>query len=1227
MDLRFPEVIANPSEIQQPIESQFNECVKKLEEHDQRRLILTLPCKDDQQNWLCPELGCTAFAYQYRRGLAGGFSDGTILGNVETLEHFKKSFDQAVTEFVAERRYATQEPVWITNVPKNEYASIRLFSTTNVHPSVVKPKPVAGIVAHFDQIDQLWTTLGALSQMRYVDPVAYAEVEVRLLHLESLAERKSAQFSSYLEEAGRALGRLQKPAGAEPPRVSLIEYEAIQREFSQTMLTAAADRLLAASDLETLLDKIGQPVPEGKADAIADSLKSLNRDERSALVFKATYKAAMSNNQVVFRKVFRPASLSRLLDYIDAAPKGTDWLEIHMLRLLRSELPWPRTIAASDAAPSSFDAFADQLTQVSAEWFAGFCRSQRVATGANREFSFHLRESILETDRSVLKGFDLLSAGRTSEAESTLAEMRKLLDSVESSRRELEDAMIVRDDGFYHITHDLIWALQRYQFADEGDEKRNVEETLNRLAKMFTTAVELKRRLNPSEPHSEEKLERIREFTGKLQAERQEVKQRREDFVVNLVSDRAASNSLTIRNLRLALRMPTLPMERRLEFHKKLASYLEEPLQSQPDGNIVGKGGKSPVNRSLTSAVSAAFRDKLKESDYTDWWVDVLTEDPRWRKVKSFSSDFPKGDVLNGLYDLSYRVRLAAPAFAQDFDLNSNNQESIKKKMPVTWPWSAPRQVTSVALAEYERLQRDRLGLAAWGRGTPDASIDQLDSVRNVPFGSWALFYRSARDMEEEKPAGDLIEDRWSMKEIDDAFGKLKSLAVDYRLPEGIDAQRTTPFQADVIVDGSEWNATAAAYFAGGNATREIADPQQALTFSLSGKETDKRHAAQFQPMWIPQSTLRLAVRGNYVDKAVTLPPPRKENEYRIAYQAKYPATPAVVVKPTHVPKLNVMLLLDCSDSTKGGLMGNFKLISEKLLRKLDLMVAGGEADIQVRLICFGLWNEQVKNSKEPDKNINDPFVLPSMLKSVDRVLPNLQSNQIFLTDKIRVGAKDKGFLELSETIHSDGIRSSGCTPLYDALFIASKLVEKDRDTQIIVITDGVNFCSPTYYHSVGLNKPMLEAKQSLVQSGGNVLVYMMQDFEKENSKASAQSPGAQTSEQKSVEAQKKNDELKNKEKAEAALRELIQLIGENHYHSYSSADKLAEGVENALPRPRVALEADGRMIVSPKFFGQEMTLPQEDGKPPAPRPYKADVVVTFKDAAGSEAQVRKPGL
>lgn len=1167
LDVKPPPVLASLGELDFPIKKYVTDAFDSLPLELQDRLVVTLPCDSGQENWLAPEFGSTAFGHFYREFLTGEFDQDKPLWSASkwTLEELRERFDKKLSDWAAVRRYAKQVPQWVmSKKTENKANKIFLFSTLDARPARALAVDKSRLLQNFETLDGLWKDFSESAANAWQwDPLGYAEVETGLLQLENLAESDAEQFESIASSITARIGKL-KP-NLNTTRVSLIENRAQQTHLNPQS-AKALDKLKA---IEQAWIRDGNPLwkDDAKANAELPAIRAaLNRDQRAELIWNVYLAGAASQSASIWQSAFEKTALEKALQFIDESARGSgalpsDWVEIQLLAMLHSEIDWERDslLSASDKNESH-----SQRSHACALAVSTFGALQELATRSNPEISRWTAGTLLERERKAMHGMDRLLAGEFSSCVDELTTLQAQIESLRSLTENIQRLLDARDRGYAQVPHLLGWLLREYQFVEAGGPHTKTKQHLEKLGSAAALVSKLARALREAASGSSlAKMEgEIAQDGKKLQSLLNDlVKVEFEAYVNDNTSAGSApkENPQTHRRDRVALRAPFLSLEQRQAIHLNVVSFLSGDEHTSADAAAV----PSKLEHRLASEGANFFIARLGDSSQSKLWKAIATENlwsiiPDEFRQLSMPSDVDVGLLRQRLADTESALRPAAVAFGQWNSL----RDSIGT-WEATWPWSAAVQRQNLDRAVYGLFQSTRLAEARWG-------IGEIGSLEDSYYYRLAQQYMPARALGTDKPLemlSSLLDSLWQ-KQLRDAHQTLSDIKVQFG-KQGFEFPiNENMVPAQIKVSSANWPAIASVYLGTPGKRMAWEKASQAergravdLGRNSPGDAVQWIQNVELQP-WktasaVPSGTL--AIRGNHRIQPIEwkrIDTRKDEFELRFALEQPNDAR-LTVLPPLESPLLNVYLLLDSSQSMEQKVEpeGNrkqrvpvFELAREaakNFVQELGRISENNEANVRLGVLAFGLKEDR----REPLK------------RAYARLRPDHHgSSEIFATEVQKLDQALRGQLE--SLLDDRELQPSGCTPLYDAIVRAARVLQNQSGKKLIyVLSDGVDDTSSDKYR---VNER--SSKQDVINKIRSLSDCELRIFFFQNSNWYVR--------EELSDDQKQEDALKHASGVAVLRDEFSRALGSEHYR-FDSREKfgdLRQSLLDSIPRTNISV-------------------------------------------------------
>ncbi len=1028
LDLQLPPGITNLDNLDPPWETAGNQALEKLEKLEPsltQRLLVTLPGKDGQQNWLAPEFQGSFFGYYVLQLLEGRASKSTILDTELTVEEFQKHLDTEVSNSVNNRRFAEQNPVWLPATTVNKVGKTGLVTITTQQALTSEAPAIAD--DQLRSIDELWKKVNAGEyQAGYRwDPLGYAKVESQLLALEDIAIHSPNSFGSAKKLVDDAWNAMEKPDVEFG--VSLIEDNQRKQYFHRSQ---------PSKDIEETAQKLVANLKDSR-EALPAFLKPSGATEapgttpppppEALLIWQFYAEASRGEHSAVWDIVFAPDSLRNALSYVkDAESK---WLEIYLLQRITSDIDW------------NLKGITDRV-EGCAKALQCFQRIQKLATAPEPELSWWVKSDLEPIEKLFLRSFDQLLANQASSAIQGFNRVSEQLEVLQPKANAFVSTIDRTNHALHAIPHLLAWLAAEYQVV-QTEEKREVEARLTKLGRL-TGLVSTVYQTLKSKPQGS--LKEIDDSFFNTGAELEQAIGRQMSAFESYLNDKTASNSTgaasdnaqTFRRERIVLHTPFLSLSEREKLHRNTSAFLKSKvtdIQEQKSGQ------KSSPERSGKDAV-ALFLEQVAEN--RDKWEAIVRTDLRRSAMKPFiegtePTNVDRTSIRATLLEREFWQRAYAPSFGAYPTLHG---ELVNATQANPWPWHCPWQRWSLAESNHRLWQVARLSEASWGNGRLDQS-----SSKNVYFYQLSEKYRVENKFGE-SPVGRFTKYLQSQVNSvrDEKFKRLSSLKLKIgdQLPRSVG---TIPI--NFSCDG-EWNAVAQIFL--GDIQKRIPwqlDKRSECTVAADLSSSEKRYD---QPLdadrWAgspPNGTM--AIRGNLISAPVRwVTGENKQIELTMTKTNDEDAS-IQILPPKVKPSIKVLLLIDCSNSMEievsplkeGNANGQkvklFELVKQNATQLIEQFRAlhGKEANVSLGLIPFGLRKADLGPLNSTLEMKKGDYYITKEIKPLDLPWES----------------------ELSQIV--DNLKPSGGTPLYNAIILACEKAKSNEKTLIYVLSDGVN--------------------------------------------------------------------------------------------------------------------------------------------------------------------------
>jgi hypothetical protein len=1014
LDLHMPSVVTNLGDLSFPadaLQKAYEELAGQIQagSDDPKkggRIVLVLPCRDGQENWVAPELSATVFGHFFRQGIFEGFDNQEL-----TLESFASQLNAEVSHWVLQHRQAIQEPlVLMDESTKRRAGSIRFFaeygkvSDANQRASW----ETAPLQSRFEDLDRLWTALDALRNRSYLgwspvrwDPMRFALLESLLLQMEDIAE-------TTLQESTEANSSLW-----------LDRVQSVERELSEAERGWKSERRvsLVESEIECRLGRNAM-FSNNVLNGVAGSERSPSRDDRALALWHELRNVA-SQHPSQWSDVFNASLLQRFQD-LGPLPttQPSEWLELQWVRTLHQEIDWNRPEANEKAS------------EAMARTLHALARLQELVCHPNRRALVGLDEEISNLDQAILRGVDHLVANEWDASIRQCQDLETALEELRKRKDLREQAMLGQDRALERIPHALA-TLLRLGREEVGFRPEELRGLMKELADALRQTVALEALIQtpnsqgvPLESQLASQVEAIHlRILGALKS-------------LQVASD-GGKHPEAIRNMRIALRHPFLDPLTRKNYHRNL---VDGYANTQAQGSIPTSSlSESQKARGIAPAELVQVFIGALGSEGMDPFKAMALGDQR-TLLKSFAGPSASNE-RRALEANSFRARSCAHAMVQR--VLANPDKSLQALA------ATPRQRHEVDERNYLSLQRRRLYRAGWGDDPLQGS--SLADLGNPPE---SLYFRKLAMQYEAAPESDL--GRWS----DLVQGSETAWTAAWNTLKALSLVRATreesePQLARLELDRSfAWPDLRASIHQGIGLHDAPQNAPQNATALLLGNDTtasNKPRAMAFDPGL--SKVLFLSLRGHR--RIIPMDSQQAVERYATSFLPN--RSPATLQATMASEKQYVIVLLDCSGSMEGS-MPQAKDAVRSLLA--TLREQPGVAS-QIALVVFGV------NVREEQLNASRFQVAKAGGKELKHeiVWSGKDATKEINHHVLRTQFMDlrKDFDTLEGSLDQDFVKPSLGTPLFDAIYAACDSLdelgprERDFPKTIIVISDGDN--------------------------------------------------------------------------------------------------------------------------------------------------------------------------
>jgi Mg-chelatase subunit ChlD len=1044
LDVSPPNVITNLGDMSFPadeIERAFRSMGNEVD-----NIIVALPCQQDQENWIAPELSSSVFGHFFLEGIQTGFGDLSL-----TARTFQTKLKESVSTWVAQHRKANQQPMFLVTNAMDSKVNRKFYRFLSSTPPPHSPVGnAASIQERFQTLDRYWGDFQSLASYASWDPLLYGELESQLIALENVAETVGDTWAMRINQFESDLLRA-KTRWQCNRRVSLTETE-----FNQRVRRCNVFR-------DEVLAKMMNPTLEPLASLLQQSPTGIwsNRDDRALGVWRCIETVARSDDASRWNETFTQSMLQKSFEFIGKASTGQhEWLEIQICKILFEEMDWNQT-----ERNKSFD----ETAKAFAKLISCFSWIQQIANKSD-ESTLNLpyerlawcRRELLELDNQFYAAFDSFCANKWSESlglSESLLKSDGVISALHDKAKRIDLQIYTRDKVIREVPHLLALLMRLGRYSNGSDERHAIDDLATRLATVLNDAKEIERKLEAVSDvglsHEEHK---------KLQRDFDQVRDSIEKLVRTL-SDGADTDAESIRDYRIALRYPQLDQGKRKRFHRSLAEFYSTEKKSNSTDQ-----GKVELNEEYSSKkIADRFLTELEKSNTIDRDVIayVASSDLRsqfWPILRETSdpNNLTERESRLASYQNAARVKLYSNSFA------SKNRTHAA----TDHPWRTPFEFQAICEREFRELQSTRLYRARWGDGPYPENSEKL-FFRQLAKG----YIEPPRDCEKWKSTvlGEVLEREWDNAKSD--LGSISS--------SGSQDESSRRLEVDLVPTNENlgWGKAMASI------RQKTSSPKDRVPPAVASLRLKDRDRASIGFNYNEEElAYQLSIRGNIFDMRLS----RASERARIAWQFT-PSVDLASVKVTAKSETQfVAILLDCSASMRhNNSFTEAKNTVAKLLDDLELLSAQGISS-EVSIIAFGL---KLEEKSELPSNFVFATAEGSRLSSIIRRDGKATGSAVIRTEKPFVGTETDEFDQLDSLVKQEKIRADGSTPLYNAMQAGIELLKlrsnEGKKLKLIVISDGANDIDDDVQLQGGYACSFLDLKRSL--SGSDIGLYVFQ--------------------------------------------------------------------------------------------------------------------------------------
>lgn len=567
LDVAPPTVTTNLGDLEFPADA-----IKRIfmmEDVNNKRLSVLLPCNHGEESWIAPELGSSVFGHFAAEGIETGFGNREL-----TIETYAEEVKNKVSGWVGSNRYATQSPLLLT--PEDvDYSKFKLFSYFFNPPPATPPNPVK-YESRTKDIGDLWNKFDQLKGYRWLDPVLYGSIESQLLILEDVAETNGDSWKERLKQINKSFEEL-RSRWQPIHRPSLIET----RFYHQ----------LGLETKTSFSNKSLQGTLEGDLDLSGNS-----RDDIALRLWNAWHVVAKKDEASAWQKEFSSNTMKERLNALGEPTKQIEWLEIQFGRILCDASSSNDDDSRAGAVAKLIRAFGD-LQSIATTTEAFGTRETR-PTRVPWERTRLMQDDFNKIEERFLESVDYFIVQDYKKA---IGELDPLLVDIETLRtkaNQIDEAIEFRDRVLYEAPHLMAFLVRKHRYTsiDQKSIDGATPEWLDKfkeIKRMFDTAKDIEKKLEKTSvaflpPVKLENWDRLidRELSDKM------------------LEIGWGEDSKTIRIYRAALRSTFVTTAARQDWHNKLTTDFQKT-------NDTKEGDTTQVTNSKVFELPSELKEEL----------------------------------------------------------------------------------------------------------------------------------------------------------------------------------------------------------------------------------------------------------------------------------------------------------------------------------------------------------------------------------------------------------------------------------------------------------------------------------------------------------------------------------------------------------------------------------------------------------------------------------------
>jgi hypothetical protein len=538
LDVAPPSVTTNLGDLEFPTNA--IQKIFEMEDVNNQRLSILLPCDQSQESWIAPELGSSVFGHFSAEGLETGFNDPEL-----SIRTYANEVTRKVSEWVRLNRYATQSPVLLTS-EKVELTNFKLFARFFAPPQPTPPEAI-DYQSRTEALTKLWGAFTKLKGYRWLDPVLYGCIESQFLILEDIAETTGTSWAERIRQIEKDMEELQT-RWKSTPRPSLIESRFYQQLGLKTSTSFSIE--LPGKTLEGEVNTVG-----------------IASHDKAILLWNTWYKVASEGGASDWREEFSPTRMKERLN--DLGPtEQIEWLEIQFGRILCDGAFANADDSRAEAIAKLIKAFGD--LQTIATKSKAFGTREVNPTRVPWERTRLMQNDFDDLETRLLESVDHFIVSNYKEVINRLEDLKSDIDAIKKDADNIDEVIEFRDRVIYEAPHLLAFLLREHRYlAIEQRSNDNAspqwEEKFKEIKSKLAQARDVEKKLDEANIKGLQNVS-IEEWAGLIDSALSDI----------TLESGQGEDSRTIRVYRAALRSPFITTSKREKWYAALSEIFKK---------------------------------------------------------------------------------------------------------------------------------------------------------------------------------------------------------------------------------------------------------------------------------------------------------------------------------------------------------------------------------------------------------------------------------------------------------------------------------------------------------------------------------------------------------------------------------------------------------------------------------------------------------------------------